>query len=185
MPLKSKTKMTDAFFNEFVDVVSDRTRDDLGELSLEERIDRFQNHPTLFNAIYFIAGGASKDYHGAKWVMAHCKESDIFFMYPKYDTDVCFEVQGEDDDKAYFLDARIFGLVVSLGAYTCMLHSYHEKGETQRGIQYINQGKKLKSKFDVLVNKMVVKSIDSNPESTLALTFMKDSLEACIGSSDY
>lgn len=187
MSVALKVKMIDEFFKEFVDVVSNNTRKDLEPLPLEAKIDRFQNNFSFYNALYFIASGTSKDYKGAEWLMAHCKESDVFFMYPKCDLDVNFEVKGEElisDNKSrtktYYFDAKMFGLIVSLSAFECMLYSLHQKGKTNLAINYSRNGKQLKDMFCSISDRFLENSKFDDTQLTLKISGMKSALNNCL-----
>lgn len=181
----TKVCMEKAFSYNFFGVVADRMHRDTGSVSSIEKMMRFQESPSFFNASCFIASDISSNYEDCEWRMIHCRDNDFFFLHP--DTDARYEVKSTTNGKLYSFDPVTFGIVVSLSAYVCMLYHYHSKGESSLGIRYANDGKKLKRFFDSLVSELTEGGLDdnTNTEQKTNISIMLESVNACLGGMNY
>lgn len=150
----TKTKnitMNPKFFAKFVDVVSDNSQCHSDILNFEEAVFA---ELSLKNAVLYMADQHSNIYSG-EWKVAHCTRSDFCFYYletqnPVEATNIKLNTVEEIDEPSYYLDGKVFGLLVSLYAYIFLYYAHIQRKNKSAAILHSTDGHTVKRRFATL-----------------------------------
>lgn len=120
------TKMSDSFLALLgVDVAADAQKE-----FLLSKLNNYQKgYETLIDILPKVAKSLSEDYQESDWVFFDVNSDDVsFFAYPKSTStqDKCYRLLTLGDGFDYVVDDKLFGLLVSLLAFSNCIEYYNE-----------------------------------------------------------